>query len=125
MGKDAAVDLAPFRERMGQFVQQLIQEMYPDGLPPGTSFYDLEVVAEQVSDEVGRELIESQLRKQATSDETHPASCPTCQGPMEKADKKKLRRLTTTHGEVAWEDNTKYCPRCRRGFSPSRPSTRS
>jgi hypothetical protein len=122
MGKDAASLRNEFRIRLGQFARELGRELYPDGLPRDTKFSELEAVAGTLGDEIARQLIETQVRGQAEdwSDE-QLRQCPECGGPASKAPDQP-RVLTTTQGDVAWNQRVGYCTRCRRAFSPSESS---
>jgi hypothetical protein len=122
MGKDAAAIRGEFQARLEQFARELSHELYPDGLPEGVSFADLEDLACAVGDEISREVIEAQIRRHAeVSAERPPELCPACGEPLQSGWLQD-RRLTTTRGPVTWTEKTAYCPRCRRAFSPSEPS---
>jgi hypothetical protein len=122
MGKDPAAIRNEFRIRLGQIARELGREVYPDGLSRDTKFSELETVAGTLSDEIARQLIETQVRGQAEdwSDE-ELGECPECGGPAHKAPDQP-RVLTTTRGEVAWNERVGHCTRCRRAFFPSEPS---
>lgn len=121
MGKDPAVLREELRVRLGQMARELGREVYPEGLPADTKFSELEAVAATLGDEVARQLIETQVRGQAEEvSEGVPRVCPDCGGPASEAPDRP-RVLTTTRGEVAWDQPFGYCTRCRRAFSPSGP----
>ncbi len=121
MGKDIARRPAEFQARVTQFARELSQEMFPEGLPEGMKFSDLEEIAIEVGDEVSRTLIEGRVRARARSDPDPQAQgCPECGGPLREGPRR-VRKLTTTRGAVTWTEQTQRCPRCRRAFSPSRP----
>jgi hypothetical protein len=125
MGKDAAAIRREFHVRLGQLARELGRELYPDGLPRGGSFTELEDVAGTIGDEIARQLIETQVRRHAeVSAEDPPELCPACAEPLESGSAQ-ARRLTTTRGPVTWTEQTAYCPRCRRAFSPSGPGPRA
>jgi hypothetical protein len=65
MGKDAVQLRKQFRVRLGQMARELGRELYPDGLPEGTTLSDLEAIAGELADEVARQLIENQVKAQA------------------------------------------------------------
>ena len=118
MGKDAAPLHAEFQARLGQFARQLHREMFPDGLPQGMTFSELEDLAVAVGNEVSRELIENQLQARPQVDpQKQTTLCPRCGEPLCKGPVQ-TRQLTTTRGQVTWSETTKKCPRCRRAFSP-------
>lgn len=122
MGKDAASIPDDLRPLLSQFAEQIGRKVYPDGLPRGTKFSELETFAGLVGDEIGRSLIESQARAQAEglSQDSAPPVCPTC-GQTARAGPHEHRDLTTTQGPVAWDEPTSHCSACRRSFFPSVP----
>ena len=119
MGKDAAEIRKEFHTRLGHMAGELAKELYPNGLPRGTKFSELEAVAGALGDEMARQLIEINVREQA---DDWPAEelgeCPLCGGAARKAPDEP-RVLTTTREDVAWKQRVANCPRCRRAFSPS------
>jgi predicted nucleic acid-binding Zn ribbon protein len=122
MGKEVAEIRNELQVRLGQIARQLGREVYPDGLPRDTKFSDLEALAGSLGDEIARQLIESQVRGQAQEwPEEELGECPECGGPARPAGDRP-RLLTTTRGEVAWDERVGHCPRCRRAFFPSGPS---
>ena len=125
MGKDAAAIRREFHARLGQLARELGRELYPDGLPQGASFAELEDVAGTIGDEIARQLIATRVRRHAEVWAGGPPGlCPACAEPL-KSGSARARRLTTTRGPVTWTETTAYCPRCRRAFSPSGPSPRA
>ena len=121
MGKDAATIRNELRVRLGQIARGLGREVYPDGLSHDTRFSELETVAGALGDEIARQLIETQVRGQAEEwSEEELGKCPECGGPASKAPDEP-RVLTTTQGDVRWDQRAGYCTRCRRAFSPSGP----
>lgn len=124
MGKDEdiAQRTAEFRERMARHAREVSAELFPEGLPEGMTFTDLERAAVAVGDQVSREIIQERVRARTRSDENRPsANCPEYGGPLNEGPRRK-RGLGTTRGEVTWTEKPQRCPRCRRAFSPSRPS---
>ena len=63
MGKDAAEIRREFHTRLGQVARELAKELYPDGLPRGTKFSELEAVAGALGDEMARQLIEINVQE--------------------------------------------------------------
>lgn len=122
MSKDVAQREEEFRARLARFARELSREMFPEGVSEGMTFADLEGSAAAAGDEVSRVVAEDRVRVRAEAEvEQAPATCPECDGPLQEGPRRG-RRLATTRGEVAWTETTQRCPRCRRGFSPSRPS---
>ena len=116
MGKDADAIRQEFHDRLGQIARELGRDLYPEGLPRGTKFSELEALAGALGDEMARQLIEIHLRGQAEDwPEEELGECPVCGGPARKAPDQP-RVLMTTRGEVAWKQRVANCPRCRRAF---------
>jgi hypothetical protein len=122
MGKEAAEVRSEFHSRLGQMARELTKELYPDGLPRGTKFSELETIAGALGDEMARQLIEINVQEQADDwPEEELGECPLCGGAARKAPDEP-RVLTTTRGDVAWKQRVGNCPRCRRAFFPSESS---
>jgi predicted nucleic acid-binding Zn ribbon protein len=121
MGRDAASIRTELQSDLGQIARQLGRKVYPEGLPRGTKFSELEAIAGALGDEMARQLIEMNVQEQA---DDWPAEelgeCPVCGGPARKAPDQP-RVLTTTQGDVAWTQRVGNCPACRRAFFPSEP----
>jgi hypothetical protein len=121
MGKDAAEIRNEFQTRLGQMARELAKQLYPNGLPRGTKFSELEDVAGALGDEMARQLIEINVSEQADDwPDEELGECPVCGGAARKAPDEP-RLLTTTRGDVAWKERVANCPRCRRAFFPSGP----
>ena len=119
MGKGAAEIRHEFQARLGQVARELATQLYPEGLPRGTKFSELEAIAGALGDEMARQLIEINVREQADDwPEDELGECPVCGGAARKAPDEP-RVLTTTRGDVAWKERVANCPRCRRAFFPS------
>jgi hypothetical protein len=119
MGKDAAEIRREFHTRLSQVARELAKDLYPDGLPRGTKFSELEAVAGALGDEMARQLIEINVQEQADDwPLDQRGECPVCGGAARKAPDDP-RVLTTTRGDVAWKERVAHCPRCRRAFFPS------
>jgi hypothetical protein len=119
MGKDAAAIREEFHERLGRIARELAKELYPQGMPRGTKFSELEQIAATLGDEMARQLIEINVQEQADDwPDDELGECPTCGGAARKSPDEP-RMLTTTRGEVAWKERVRNCPRCRRAFFPS------
>ena len=121
MGKDANEIRTEFHSRLGGIARDLARELYPDGLPRGTKFSELEAIAGALGDEMARQLIEINLQEQADDwPEEELGECPVCGGAARKAPDQP-RVLMTTQGDVVWTQRVASCPRCRRAFFPSEP----
>jgi hypothetical protein len=121
MGKPAGMIRDELQTRLGQIARELGREIYPDGLPRGTKFSELEAIAGDLGDEIARQLIETNLRGQAQEwPDDELGECPSCGGPARKAPDQP-RVLTTTRGDVTWNERVANCPHCRRAFFPSEP----
>ena len=122
MGRDAAEIRGEFQTRLNQIARELTGQLYPQGLPRGTKFSELEAIAGALGDEMARPLIESNVREQADGcPEEELGECPVCGGPARTAPDQP-RVLMTTRGEVAWKQRVANCPRCRRAFFRSESS---
>lgn len=122
MGKDVAEIRREFHTRLSQIARELTRELYPDGLPRGTQFSELEAIAGALGDEMARQLIEINVQEQADDWPEHElGECPACGGPARKAPDQP-RVLMTTQGDVVWKQRVANCPRCRRAFFPSESS---
>ena len=63
MGKDVAEIRTEFHSRLGQVARELAKELYPNGLPRGTKFSELEAVAGALGDEMARQHIGTRGKK--------------------------------------------------------------
>ena len=121
MGKDGAAFQDQLGTRLGQIARELGREVYPDGLPRGTPFSEVEDLAGILADEIARRMIESNVQGQAEEwSEEETDACPRCQRPGREAPDQ-TRVLQTTRGTVVWKERVRNCPRCRRDFFPSGP----
>ena len=119
MDKDTTTIRQQFHARLGQVARELAKELYPEGLPRGTKFSELEDVAGALGDEMARQLIECNVQEQADDrPDVEIGECPVCGGAARKAPDEP-RVLTTARGSVAWSERVANCPRCRRAFFPS------
>ena len=120
MGKDAVTipdEVRPLLERMAS---QLSAQIFPGGMPWGTKFDHLETLAGALGDEIARQMIQANVRQQATAPPAAVGTCPTC-GRRGRAAPDEPREMGTTQGTVAWVEPGQYCPHCRRAFFPSEP----
>jgi hypothetical protein len=104
MAKDTAkVEIpAELRPVVAAAAKNLATHLYgPEGPAWGTSFASIEELAVQLSRQLGAELIQQALQRQANQ----PA-------PAEP------RSVQTTTGTAGWREPARYCPRCRRAFFP-------
>jgi hypothetical protein len=65
VGKDAAEIRREFHPRLGEITRELKRVLYPEGLPRGTKFSELEAIAGAIRDEMARQLIELSVQEQA------------------------------------------------------------
>lgn len=124
MGKDARSLPAELRSELGRLARQLGREVYPNGLARDAKFSELEHMAGVLGDEIARQIIETQVQDHSARFDEELGECPQCHGPTRKGSDQP-RVLTTTRGEVQWNERVANCPRCRRAFFPSEPSTRA
>ena len=81
MGRDAAEIRGEFQTRLNQIARELTGQLYPQGLPRGTKFSELEAIAGALGDEMARQLIEINVREQADGwPEEELGECPVCGG---------------------------------------------
>ena len=104
MGKDAAALRNEFHARLGQMARELGRELYPDGLPRGTKFSELEAIAGALGDEMARQLVEVHVRGQAEDwPEDELGECPLCGGAARKAPDGLRRDFTPpSRPDVRW-----------------------
>jgi hypothetical protein len=122
MGRDVGSIRTELTPELQQAARQLARKVFPEGLPRGTKFSELEDIAGALGDEIARQLIESNVQEQtAERPEEDSTPCPECRGPTSEAPDRP-RSLMTTRGEVTWTEHARYCHRCRRAFFPSEPS---
>jgi hypothetical protein len=99
--------------------KNLLFHLYGEAGPPwGTSFADLEELALRLGHTLATELLRQGLARQAATPPSGEAACPSCGGPGAAADPEP-RTVTTRAGEVAWQEPSFSCGRCRKAFFPS------
>jgi hypothetical protein len=122
MARDTAKGEIPaeLRPVVAAAAKNLATHLYgPQGPAWGTSFASIEELAVQISRELGAELIQQALQRQAQ--QPAPAAlqpCPACSGPLQDRPPEP-RSVQTTTGTADWHEPAPYCPRCRRAFFPS------
>jgi hypothetical protein len=122
MAKDpSTVEIpAQLRPVIAAAAKNLATHLYgPEGPPWGTPFAQIEELAALISRQLGTDLMQQALQRQA--DQPPPAelqSCPACAGPLVEGPKEP-RSLRTDTGVADWQEPARYCPRCRRAFFPS------
>jgi len=120
MGKDAATIRDRFQTRLAQIARDLGREVYPDGLPRGTKFSELEAIAGALGDEIARQLIESNVQEQADDwPEDQLGECPLCGGPARKAPRSTSRDHDHA-GRRRLEATRRQLPPLSAGFFPLR-----
>jgi hypothetical protein len=108
------------RRRIREISVELCREMYgEDECPPlGTRLSRIEEEAVAVGDAIGREVMQSLLRRQAAQVPRASLRCPDCGGPCQRGDEDVGQKRLTRRGEVEWSEPEYYCPKCRRSFFP-------
>ncbi len=100
--------------------KNLLHHLYgPQGPPWGTTLDDIEQTIVQLSKQLGCELLQQSLQRQAQQPLPPPLqTCPSCGGPVQPEDPEP-RSLPTTLGIVDWQEPTSTCGSCRKAFFPS------
>jgi hypothetical protein len=111
---------AELRPVVAAAAKNLATHLYgPQGPAWGTSFASIEELAVQISRQLGAELIQQALQRQARQPApAELASCPACGGPLD-LQPPQPRSVQTNSGSADWQEPARYCPRCRRAFFPS------
>jgi hypothetical protein len=79
MGRDAARIRDQLKLRLAQLARELGRRVYPEGLPGGTKFWELEDIAGALRDEIARQLIEAEVQELADDwPEEDRCECPVC-----------------------------------------------
>lgn len=106
------------RTRLKAVVEQLAQENQRELAAAGT-FVDLEELAAEIGDEVGRKLCEGELASRAER-ATHleQCECPKCGALCPRGEPEPML-LQGLRGEIAFSQPSYFCSRCRRSFFPS------
>lgn len=104
---------------------QALRAIFPQGMPWGTKFADLEAVAVAIGMRVAQQIVENAAMEQADAYEesaasAKPACCPNCAKPL-KPPKAAKHQLDTLAGKVEWHEPQGYCRHCRRSFFPAEP----
>jgi hypothetical protein len=110
---------AELRPVIAAAAKNLASHLYGEGPPWGTSFAAIEELSVQIGRQLGSELMQQSLQRQAN--QPPPAElqrCPACSGPLDEQPPEP-RSVRTTTGTADWQEPARYCPRCRRAFSPS------
>ena len=115
----AEQDKAAFMEEMRQLYDKM---MAPEGQAELVTFEQREQRALELGRAAQKRLMELHLARDPAAGGAESAACPQC-GDIAKAGKRKRKRqVQSLAGEVGWEREEFYCRRCRRHFSPSRPT---
>jgi uncharacterized protein with PIN domain len=83
---------------------------------------DIEHLVREAGQQVMQEMTNDLADAEAAKEEE--AKCPEC-GQRLRYKGKRKRKLVTETGEVSLERRYYYCPTCRKGFFPPRPSVES
>lgn len=110
------------RGKIGQFAQELMQDVYGEHGPEwGTRFRDIEILGDVIGAEIATRFTEGSVREQAECVPEKARSCPCCGGGGEPRDEDEPRSLLTLTGVVSWNEAQFFCKPCRRSFFPSEP----
>src|SRR4051794_20825605 len=122
MGKqDVSALLDALRPALEAAAKNVLRHAFgAEGMPWGTRLDDLEEMAVQVGEQLSRDVVRQALARQAEGPLPEPSQlCPCCGALGEPRKAPKRPPLQTRVGEVAWDEPSSYCPRCRRAFFPS------
>jgi len=105
------------RTRVRAMVEQLAREHRQELAAAGT-FVDLEELTVQMGDEVGRQLCENELGSRSErAAKLEQCECPKC-GLLCPRGEPEPMVLQGLRGEVAFNQPSYFCSRCRRSFFP-------
>lgn len=119
--KSQAVEIpAQLRSVVQAAAKNLVYHLYGANGPAwGTSFADMEQVIVQLSDYLGREVLQQALQRQAEQPLSAPLQhCPQCGRPLQARDPEP-RSVQTTRGTATWQEPATTCEHCRKAFFPS------
>ncbi len=106
------------RARVVRVVREY-QAEHGQAMLQGQRFAELEEEACQLGDALAAALIEVSLEEQAEGQAAEAtACCPSCQRPV-GSQEPEPRLVQTRRGEVAWQEPTYFCRRCRKSFFPA------
>lgn len=112
------------RGRIEAAARQLMEEKWAaEGQPSWLEkrFIEIEDEACEVADALAQEVMRLMAARQAEAvSGPADACCPGC-GRMVKPADSEARHLRTRRGDVAWQEPSYYCRRCRKSFFPSVP----
>lgn len=102
--------------------KHFLQKVYgAEGMPWGTKFSELEELAVQIGQAVSRSMMDQALTNQAQTVPEAAETCGVCGEAVRSGPPPEPRAMTTTVGQVRWEEPKRYCPKCRAAFFPSIP----
>jgi hypothetical protein len=105
------------RKRVRAMVEQLAREHQQELAAAGT-LVDLEELTAEIGDEVGRQLCENELiNRSERAVKLEQCECPQCGAMCPRGDAEPMV-LQGLRGEVAFNQPSYYCTRCRRSFFP-------
>jgi len=106
------------RTRVKEMVDELARE-YQRELAAAGTLVDLEELTCRIGDEFSRQLCEGELAKRARQAAgAEQCVCPECGSPCARGQPEPVV-LQGLRGEVAFNQPSYYCRRCRRSFFPS------
>lgn len=112
-----------FQDRVREFVEQLARQ-HQQELADAGLLADLEELTCQIGDEVTRQLTERELARRGAELMDQPAECPDCGRPSPPRSEPDPVLLAGLRGEIAYQQPSHYCDRCRRSFFPSSGASR-
>jgi hypothetical protein len=102
--------------------KHLLHKLYgPQGMPWGTTFSELEELAVQIGQALSRSMMDQALADQAQHLPPEAETCGVCGATVRAGPSPQHRAMTTTVGQVQWEEPQRDCPQCRAAFFPSEP----
>ena len=111
---------APLRPVLRAAAKNLLHHLYgSEGPAWGTSFAEMEQMAQLLSNYLGSAVLQQALQRQAHQPVPPPLQhCPRCGRPTQARDPEP-RSVQTTLGTADWQEPSSHCGHCRKAFFPS------